>query len=282
VTIKDANGEPGGMMCYGIPKYRLPRDILDAEVNRILDMGVILERGARVTDIPSRAGPGLRRRVRGRRRPHRPPRLHRCTTWKTQTPPMLGRQVAVYGGGNTAMDAARTSRRLGAAEAVVVYRRTREQMPAHDTEVQEALEDAPRRDRLPQPTGEFEELEADCLVLALGQNADLSVLQNVPGVTFSGNVTDVGPDLMTGRPGLFAGGDMVPSERTVAVGHGKKAAQHRRLAARWQLHRCRQTPARRVRRPQHLVLRRRPGHRAAHARGRPADHYVRRGDQRAQ
>ena len=65
-------------------------------------------------------------------------------------------------------------------------------------------------------------------MLALGQNAGLSVLENVPGVTFSDNVTDVGPDLMTGHPGIFAGGDMVPSERTVtvAIGHGKKAARN--------------------------------------------------------
>jgi 2-oxoacid:acceptor oxidoreductase delta subunit (pyruvate/2-ketoisovalerate family) len=167
------------------------------------------------------------------------------------TPPMLGRRVAVYGGGNTAMDAARTARRLGASEAVVVYRRTREKMPAHDSEVEEALDEGITMRWLstikhadagklliekmkldetgfPQPTGEFTELEADCLVLALGQNADLSVLENVPGVTFSDNVTDVGPDLMTGHPGIFAGGDMVPSERTVtvAIGHGKKAARN--------------------------------------------------------
>ena len=165
--------------------------------------------------------------------------------------PMLGRRVAVYGGGNTAMDAARTARRLGASEAVVVYRRTRERMPAHDTEVEEALEEGITMRWLstvahadegklliekmklddsgfPQPTGEFEELEADCLVLALGQNADLSVLTDVPGVTFSDHVVDVGPDLMTGYPGIFAGGDMVPAERTVtvAIGHGKKAARN--------------------------------------------------------
>jgi 2-oxoacid:acceptor oxidoreductase delta subunit (pyruvate/2-ketoisovalerate family) len=79
----------------------------------------------------------------------------------------------------------------------------------------------------PQPTGEFEELEADSLVLALGQDADLAVLDGVPGVTFSHGVVDVGPDLMTGHPGVFAGGDMVPAERTVtvAIGHGKKAAR---------------------------------------------------------
>ena len=166
-------------------------------------------------------------------------------------PPMLGRRVAVYGGGNTAMDAARTARRLGASEAVVVYRRTRDRMPAHDIEVEEALEEGVtmrwlstvshaddgtlmiekmRLDEtgFPQPTGEFEELSADCLVLALGQDADLAVLDGVPGVTFSGGTVDVGPDLMTGHPGIFAGGDMVPAERTVtvAIGHGKKAARN--------------------------------------------------------
>jgi len=165
--------------------------------------------------------------------------------------PMLGRRVAVYGGGNTAMDAARTARRLGASEAVVVYRRTRDRMPAHDIEVQEALEEGVtmrwlstvahaddgklviEKMRLddtgfPQPTGEFEELTADCLVLALGQDADLAVLDGVPGVTFSGGTVDVGADLMTGHQGIFAGGDMVPAERTVtvAIGHGKKAARN--------------------------------------------------------
>jgi 2-oxoacid:acceptor oxidoreductase delta subunit (pyruvate/2-ketoisovalerate family) len=166
------------------------------------------------------------------------------------TQPMLGRRVAVYGGGNTAMDAARTARRLGASEAVVVYRRTRDRMPAHDIEVAEALDEGItmrwlstvahadegklviEKMRLddtgfPQPTGEFEELSADCLVLALGQDADLAVLAGVPGVTLDHGTVDVGPDLMTGHPGIFAGGDMVPAERTVtvAVGHGKKAAR---------------------------------------------------------
>jgi 2-oxoacid:acceptor oxidoreductase gamma subunit (pyruvate/2-ketoisovalerate family) len=121
------------------------------------------------------------------------------------------------------------------------YMRTREKMPAHDIEVTEALEEGATMRWLstvaqaeagrlviekmkldatgfPQPTGEFEELEADCLVLALGQNAELSVLDGVPGVTFSNGVVEVG---------IFAGGDMVPSERTVtvAIGHGKKAAR---------------------------------------------------------
>lgn len=80
----------------------------------------------------------------------------------------------------------------------------------------------------PQPTGEFEELATDSVVLALGQESDLSLLEHVPGVEIADGVVRVGPDLMTGHPRVFAGGDMVPAERTVtlAVGHGKLAARH--------------------------------------------------------
>jgi 2-oxoacid:acceptor oxidoreductase delta subunit (pyruvate/2-ketoisovalerate family) len=263
VTIRDAGAAPGGMMRYGIPKYRLPRDILDAELNRILDRGVTLELGTKVTGILGELAQGFDAAFVAAgahigRRAYIPAgdaaRIIDAVTvlrgMEAGSAPMLGRRVAVYGGGNTAMDAARTARRLGASEAVVVYRRTRDRMPAHDSEVEEALEEGVtmrwlstvkhagegrlliEKMRLddngfPQPTGEFDELEADCLVLALGQNADLSVLQGVPGVTFTDGVVEVGPDLMTGHPGIFAGGDMVPAERTVtvAIGHGKKAAR---------------------------------------------------------
>ena len=264
VTIKDAAAAPGGMMRYGIPKYRLPRDILDAEIDRIVAMGVTLELNAPVTDLPGVLEAGrfdaafVAVGAHIGRRAYIPAgdsaRILDAVSvlhdMEGGSPPMLGRRVAVYGGGNTAMDAARTARRLGAAEAVVVYRRTRERMPAHDIEVTEALEEGvtmrwlstvARADEgklliekmrldetgLPQPTGEFEDLAADCLILALGQNADLTVLEDVPGVTFADGVVQVGPDLMTGHPGIFAGGDMVPAERTVtvAIGHGKKAAR---------------------------------------------------------
>jgi len=261
------------MMRYDIPKYRLPRDILDAEVARILDMGVTLELDTTVTDIQAELRPlggdppgpplfdaafiavgahvGRRAYIPAGDSARIMDAVSMLHGMEDSDPPLLGRRVAVYGGGNTAMDAARTARRLGASEAVVVYRRTRDRMPAHDIEVTEALEEGVTVRWLstvahadagklliekmklddtgfPQPTGEFEELAADCLVLALGQNADLSVLQDVPGVTFSDGVVEVGPDLMTGHPGIFAGGDMVPSERTVtvAIGHGKKAARH--------------------------------------------------------
>jgi 2-oxoacid:acceptor oxidoreductase delta subunit (pyruvate/2-ketoisovalerate family) len=165
--------------------------------------------------------------------------------------PRLGRRVVVYGGGNTALDMARTAKRLG-DDPVIVYRRTREKMPAHDFEVEEAMQEGitfhwlstikhmeegsitVERMELdaegwPQPTGEFETIAADTVVLALGQNVDISVLQRIPGVEFSRDgVVQVDRGMMTGYEGIFAGGDMVSSERTitVAVGHGKKAARH--------------------------------------------------------
>jgi NADPH-dependent glutamate synthase beta subunit-like oxidoreductase len=166
--------------------------------------------------------------------------------------PLLGRRVVVYGGGNTAIDVARTAKRLGAEESIIVYRRTREKMPAHDFEVEEALQEGVLIKWLstikrlgdagtltvekmqlddqgfPQPTGQFETLAADSLVLALGQDVDLSLLDGVPGLVLKDGTVEVGPNMMTGYAGVFAGGDMVPSERTVtvAVGHGKKAARH--------------------------------------------------------
>jgi NADPH-dependent glutamate synthase beta subunit-like oxidoreductase len=278
VTIKEAGSEPGGMMRYGIPAYRLPRDVLDAEISRIRDLGVTIELNAKVTNLLAElteAAGGHAREGDGfdaafvavgahiGKRAYIPAgdsarimdAVSLLHSVEDGEPPLLGRRVAVYGGGNTAMDAARTARRLGASEAVVVYRRTRDRMPAHDIEVEEALEEGvamrwlstvARADEgmlliekmrlddtgFPQPTGEFEDLSADCLVLALGQDADLAVLDGVPGVTFSGGASfgstvDVGQDLMTGHPGIFAGGDMVPAERTVtvAIGHGKKAAR---------------------------------------------------------
>jgi 2-oxoacid:acceptor oxidoreductase delta subunit (pyruvate/2-ketoisovalerate family) len=149
------------------------------------------------------------------------------------------------------MDVARTAKRLGATEAIVVYRRTRDRMPAHDIEVEEALEEGVLMRWLstithvdagtllvermeldetgfPQPTGETEQLAADTLVLALGQDVDLSLLDGVPGLEVVDGVVQVGPSMMTGYPGIFAGGDMVPAERTVtvAIGHGKKAARN--------------------------------------------------------
>ncbi|HEX8753586.1 MAG TPA: NAD(P)-binding protein [Solirubrobacterales bacterium] len=265
VTVQDAGSLPGGMMRFGIPKYRLPRDVLDAEIERILELGVELELGRPVENVLERMREGgfdaafLAVGAHLARRAYVPAgeaerivdAVSLLEGLEEGDRPRLGRRVAVYGGGDTAMDAARTARRLGASDAVVVYRRTRERMPAHDFEVAEAEEEGVRmrwlstvkhfeggklllermeldEDGFPQPTGETEELEADALVLALGQEADLRLLEGVPGIEVADGVVAVSPNMMTGHPGIFAGGDMVPAERTVTVGvgHGKRAARH--------------------------------------------------------
>ena len=264
VTIREAGPLAGGMMRFGIPKYRLPRDVLDAEVRRITHMGVELMLEAKVDDIESTMREGgydaafLAVGAHIARRAYIPAggaakildAVSLLRSMEGEAPPLLGRKVVIYGGGNTALDAARTARRLGAAEAIIVYRRTREKMPAHDFELEEALQEGVSMKWLstiksvdggsmtiekmkldatgfPQPTGEFETLEADSLVLALGQDVDLSLLEHAPGIVIENGVVKVGPDMMTGRAGVFAGGDMAPSERTVtvAIGHGKKAAR---------------------------------------------------------
>jgi NADPH-dependent glutamate synthase beta subunit-like oxidoreductase len=164
----------------------------------------------------------------------------------------LGRHVAVYGGGDTAVDAARVARRLGVEDTVIIYRRTAAYMPAHSQEVQEAEAEGVRINWLrtitafngpelqvermaldesgrPMPTGHFETLAADTVIMALGQKTESAFMRSLPGVEFDpdGNVR-VSSTMMTGCPGVFAGGDMVPCQRTVTVGvgHGKKAARH--------------------------------------------------------
>jgi len=266
VKIVEAGPLAGGMMRFGIPKYRLPRDVLDAEVQRILDLGVELALDTKVTDILATmregrfdaaflaVGAHLARRayIPAGEAAHMLDAVSVLRSMEGEGPPMLGRRVVVYGGGNTALDVARTAKRLGASEAIIVYRRTREKMPAHDFELEEALQEGVLVKWLstitsmssegtltvekmaldvkgfPQPTGEVETLEADSLVLALGQDVDLSLLDGVPGLKMNDGVVEVGTNMMTGYAGIFAGGDMVPSERTVTVGigHGKKAARH--------------------------------------------------------
>jgi NADPH-dependent glutamate synthase beta subunit-like oxidoreductase len=265
VVVCDAGEQPGGMMRYGIPTYRLPRHVLDAEIGRIVAMGVRLELGHPIADLAGvlsddgfdavflAIGAQLSKRayIPAGDSAHVLDALKVLHDVATGAAPQLGRRVVVYGGGNTAMDAARSARRLGATDALVVYRRTRERMPAHDVEVLEALEEGVQMRWLstiiaagegtitvekmaldetgfPQPTGELEQLDADSVILATGQDVDRSLVDGVSGIEVVDGVIQVGPDMMTGHPGIFAGGDMVPAERTVttAIGHGKQAARH--------------------------------------------------------
>ena len=264
VEIREAGPMLGGMMHFGIPPYRLPRNVLDAEIQRVVNMGISVQLNHKVTDVAREKAAGnfdvvfiaigahLSKKI------DIPSRdagqiLDALTFLKDAESgqvPKLGRRVAVYGGGNTAMDAARVAKRLG-YEPLIIYRRDREHMPAHAFEADEALAEGVKINWLrtikeirensitveimrvneegkPEGTGTFETLEADALILALGQETDTGFLKNIAGISVDSDGTvKVGPDMMTGAAGIFAGGDMVPSERTVtvAVGHGKKAAR---------------------------------------------------------
>ncbi len=267
VTVIEAGSAPGGMMRYGIPKYRLPRDVLDGEVQRIADMGVTFRYNEQVEDIAATMEAEKAEAVflaigaHIAKRAYIPAKdsariLDAISVLRSMEDadekPMLGRRVAVYGGGNTALDVARTARRLGATEAVIVYRRNQKRMPAHQFELEEALEEGVKVKWLstitkaegttltiekmaldekgyPQPTGEFETLDTNSLILALGQEVDMSLLQSIEDLVIEDGVVQVDPQsMMTNHPGLFCGGDMSPGERnvTVAIGQAKKAARY--------------------------------------------------------
>ena len=219
VEIHEAGPVAGGMLHFGIPTYRLPRADLIAEIARIEAMGVRIVLNHKVTDL-------LREKRDGNfdaafvaigahvsRHIDIPARdaarvLDAVTLLRevgSGAKPLLGRRVVIYGGGNTAMDAARTARRLGAEETVIVYRRDREHMPAHAFEADEAISEGVKikwlttikdisessltvemmelgPDGFPRPTGQYETLQADAVVLALGQETQSGFLHQVPGI----------------------------------------------------------------------------------------------------
>ena len=266
VTIHEAGAQAGGMMRYGIPKYRLPREIVDAEVARIQSIGVTIKLNSRVDDLEATMAEGrfdgafLALGAHLARRIEIPgfdaKRVLDAVTFlrdiEGAARPKLGRRVAIYGGGNTAIDAARSVERLGMEPVIIIYRRDVGHAPAFASEITEAEEEGVRFQWLrriaqgdastltveemaldeqgkPQATGRFETIEADSVILALGQRADTGFLRRVSGLRVREDGTiEVDETMMTGRSGIFAGGDMVPGEQsvTVATGQGKKAARH--------------------------------------------------------
>ncbi len=265
VTVFDSSPKAGGMIRYGIPKYRMPREKLNAEIERIQAMGVKIELNTRVDDILAikeqnsfdavfmaiGAQSAKRVEIESDDSISMLDAVEVLRNGETESPTGLRGKVVVYGGGNTAIDVARTAIRLGAIEVTVIVFESRAKMPAHEFELKEALEEgvgivdlrAIRKiegntltlermvdsaDQWPQPSGQFETFEADVMVQALGQNVETGLLENIPGVVVEGGVAQVDHCMLTGADGFFAGGDMVPSARTVttAIGHGKKAARN--------------------------------------------------------
>jgi len=266
VEIREAGPLAGGMLQFGIPEYRLPRSDLIAEIGRIESLGVRIVLNYKVEDVLQEQtadgfdavfiaiGAELPKRVEipARDAVKVLDAVALLNAVESGSRPTLGRRVVVYGGGNTAMDAARTVKRLGATETLVVYLRDQPHLEASPFEAAEAVAEGVKikwlrsikaitgddlmvevmkldKDGRPQPTGQMETLHADAVVLAIGQEADTAFLRKISEIQQKPDGTVVvGPNMMTGRQGIFAGGDMVSSERTVtnAVGHGKKAARH--------------------------------------------------------
>ena len=265
VTVFEASPKAGGMMRYGIPKYRMPREKLNAEISRIKDMGVDIRLNSKVASVAQTLKEGrfdacfLAVGLQYGRKIAIPrtgdlPVLDAVTVLRSvelEEPVELSGRVVVYGGGNTAIDVARSAIRLGALSVTVVVLEAREQMPAHHEEIREGLEEGINLINLRQiksidgnvltlevmvaghardllHTGQTETLQADVVVQALGQTGDYAAFADLPGIVLQDGAVQVGSDQMTGASGIFAGGDMIPSQRNVtsAIGHGKKAARH--------------------------------------------------------
>jgi glutamate synthase (NADPH/NADH) small chain len=285
VTVFEAFHAAGGVLIYGIPEFRLPKDIVQAEVDRLKALGVRIEPNAIIGKTYTLAelreqfdaifiavGAGLPvfmnvpgENLKGVYSANEYlTRVNLMGAWnpESDTPILHGQRVAVVGGGNVAMDAVRTARRLGAAEATIVYRRGREELPARAEEVHHAeqegirfeLQVAPqevlgtedgwvralrcvrmelgepdesgRRRPEPIPGSEFE-LECEMVVVAIGTRSNPLLTTATEGLEINEwgyIVTDEAG--MTSLPGVFAGGDIVRGAATVilAMGDGKRAA----------------------------------------------------------
>lgn len=266
VTIYEALQQAGGTMLVGIPAYRLPREILAGEIDRILAIGVKIEYNRKVTDLEEEKKQGRFDAVLLAIGAHLGKNIalsmdKPCITMDAvdylrgaafNQAPNIGSRLVIYGGGNTAIDVARTAKRLGVADIKIIYHRTREKMSAFDHEVRDAIEEGIEFVFLrsitglsgnvlsmsvnelddkgrSKNTGEIETLEIDSLIFALNQIPDSDFLRKVPGVEVQPNgVVTVDNFFMTGSRGIFAAGDMIPYDRsvTVAVGQGRQAAYH--------------------------------------------------------
>jgi len=275
VTIFEALPEPGGMLRVGIPEYRLPKEVLDVEIEYIRDLGVEIRTNTTIGKdltfnsllkeykaifIATGAHRSRTLHVEGEDIEgvvHALDLLHQANLQKRPRP---GEKVGVVGGGNTAMDAARTALRLGAKEVNILYRRSREEMPANPLEVEEAERDgikihflltprkilgknkqvvamecirmrlgppdeSGRRRPIPIEGSEFT-IELDTTILAIGESPDVSFLPEEVELTEQNTIVVDPLTLETSMSGVFAGGDVVSGPATVieAIAAGKTAA----------------------------------------------------------
>ena len=270
VTVFDSNEKPGGMMRYAIPSYRLPKEILDAEINRLYEMGIEFTMGVKAGDdiswdalqsqydatfIAIGAWEEARLGIEGLDKEGIFNALDFLRETNAGDIPKIGKKIAVIGGGNSAIDCARTSRRLE-AEVTIIYRRSQAEMPAHPEEVEMAKEEGvqlvflatPREvygkgkitgiklekmalgkeddsgRRKPVPTGGFSDIECDGMILAIGEGTRADDLP--PFISHKRGVVETDDMGQTINSKVFAGGDIIAIPHTVthAIGSGKRAA----------------------------------------------------------
>lgn len=265
VEIYEAGSHPGGLLWTGVPEYRLPKTILDAEIDRIVKMGVKIRLNYKVHDLQGQMKDGNFDAVYlsiGAQIIRKEPFEHDASVYitdafsffndsKTNSSPYLQKKVVVYGGGKLALYLSRIIKRFG-SEVSVYFPGDKKMMPAYDYETEDALAEgvdvqlfrsiskiADRVITLEKMkvekgkavgTGEFETVEADVLINANKQEADTGFLRSVSGIVTNDDGTiAINAERMTGCEGIFAGGDMLPGENrssTISVGHGKKAAKY--------------------------------------------------------
>jgi NADPH-dependent glutamate synthase beta subunit-like oxidoreductase len=265
VEIFEAGPEPGGLLYLGVPEYRLPKNILKAEINRILGLGIKLTVNYKITDVikekNSRGfdavylsiGAHAARRVGFAGKPTILclDALDFLRFFKESVLPPMGSKVVIYGGSKLAMYIARVVKRIG-MQPVVLYRGDRKLMPAYDFEADDAIGEGVEINFLRniksiegnqltievtqvvkgkmEPTGETYMVEADAVIFAMGQKVDDSLYKDIEGIQTKPDGGIVINNMrMTGHEGIFAGGDMLPGElrsSTISIGHGKKAAKY--------------------------------------------------------
>lgn len=265
VEIYEAGGHPGGLLWTGVPDYRLPKDILDAEVERIVQMGVKIRLHYKVTDIQMEKEAGSFDAVFlsiGAQLIRAEDFVHDDSVYITDAfdffreanlnaSPYLQKKVVVYGGAKLALYLSRMIKRFG-SDVSVFFPGDKKMMPAYDYETEDALAEGVDVQLLKRihsvekniitlekmkvekgkaiGTGEYETVEADVLIMANRQESDSAFLRTAPGIVINDDGTVViDAKRMTGFDGIFAGGDMLPGENrssTIAIGHGKKAARY--------------------------------------------------------
>ncbi|HPH89257.1 MAG TPA: NAD(P)-binding protein [Ferruginibacter sp.] len=265
VEIFEAGSYPGGLLWTGVPDYRLPKDILDAEINRIVKMGVTIRLNYKVNDVQEEKAIGNFDAVylsTGAQVIHKETFEKDASVYitdafgffnevKSNTSPYVLKKVVVYGGGKLAMYLSRMVKRFG-SEVSVYFPGDKKMMPAYDYETEDALAEGVdvqlyrsitrvENNRITLEimkvekgkavgTGQFETIDADVLIIANRQESDSGFLRTASGVVINEDGTVViDAQRMTGCEGIFAGGDMLPGENrssTIAIGHGKKAAKY--------------------------------------------------------